>query len=106
MDRPASSGRFLRGGRLAVLAPLLGIGVLLAGCYYVVPAPPPYAAPVPGPPPPGVVYVPGQWVWTGAAWVWRPPYWAASPGPAPPPAAVPPAAAPPPPGSPPQAPKS
>jgi hypothetical protein len=90
MDRRALP---LRAGRLALsaaLGMLLGVGLLLTGCYYYVP--PPYAAPAP---PPGAVLVPGQWVWNGAAWVWRPPYWAA-PNPAPPPGAAPPAGAPPP----------
>jgi hypothetical protein len=101
LDRLASSRRLSRGARLRGLVLLLGIGGTMSGCYYVVPAPPPYAAPAP--PPAGAVLVPGQWVWTGAAWVWRPPYWAAPapqppPGAAPPPAAVP-APAPPPPKS-------
>jgi len=105
MEEPESSRWRLWGAPWTLLASLLGFAATLAGCYYVLPAPPPSAAPAPGWPP-GTVYVPGQWVWNGAAWVWRPPYWATSPGPAPPPAAVPPAGSPPQPGSPPQVPKS
>jgi hypothetical protein len=96
--------RARRPGRVATLALLVGAGITLAGCYYVVPASPvparpPYAAPAP---PPGAVLVPGQWVWNGAAWVWRRPYWA-YPAPAPPPIAAPPALTPP---GPPPAPRS
>ena len=102
MNRPAPWRRLGRLGRCAALGMLLGVGILFAGCYYVAPPPPPpYAAPAP---PPGAILVPGQWVWTGAAWVWRPPYWASPilghrPGAAPPPGAAP--APPPPPGPPP-----
>ena len=87
----ASVSSLVREGRLLALARVLGLGAILAvilgGCYYVVPAPPPYAAPVPGPPPAGAaVYIPGQWVWNGVGWVWRPGYWAAAqPGGVPPP---------------------
>jgi hypothetical protein len=103
LDRLSPLRRLVRGGRLGGLALLLGISATVGGCYYVVPAPPPYGAPAP--PPAGAVLVPGQWVWTGAAWVWRPPYWA-SPAPQPPPGAAPPLVPQPPPGSPPPAPKS
>jgi hypothetical protein len=83
MRQSTRSRRLCRPGLLAALGMLLGLGLTLAGCYYVVPAPPP-----------GAVLVPGQWVWNGAAWVWRPPYWAspspAPPGPPPPGATLPP----------------
>jgi hypothetical protein len=106
MSRLPSVRRSFRGGRLLALAGLLALGAGMAGCYYVVPAPPPGAIPAQGPPPAGWVYIPGQWVWNGAAYVWRPPYWAATPpygsAPMPPPAPGPP---PPPAGAPPPAPR-
>jgi hypothetical protein len=94
MVRPERARRPSRGRALLAFALLLVVSATLAGCYVEAP----YPGPPPGPPPPAV-YVPGQWVWNGAAWVWRPPYWTAAPYGAPPPAAVHPG---PPPGQPPQ----
>jgi hypothetical protein len=98
----APGPRLLGSESVVVVALLLGIGLILAGCYYVGPAPPPYVTPAPVGAPPGYVYVPAQWVWGGAAWVWRPAYWAPSAPALPPPGSTPPGQPPP---LPPQAPK-
>ena len=90
MRRLKRAGRSARARAVFALAMLLGVALTVAGCYVEAP----YPAPPPGPPPP-VVYVPGQWVWNGVGWVWRPPYWTAVPYAAPPAGAHP---APPPPG--------
>jgi WXXGXW repeat (2 copies) len=79
---------------VAMVLVLAGIGAVLNGCYYVVPAyPPPPGTQVPQ----GAVYVPGRWVWNGYAWVWQPGYWTA-------PIPLPVGQTPPPPGPAPQAP--
>ena len=62
---------------VATLLVLVGWGSVVGGCYYVGPAYPP------PPVPPGSVFVPGRWVWTGYGWAWQPGHWIAI---APPPA--------------------
>jgi hypothetical protein len=64
----------LQGRRIvATMLVVVGLGAMVGGCYYAVPAPPP---------PPGSVFVRGRWVWNGYTWLWQPGYWIA---PAPPP---------------------
>ena len=58
---------------VATMLVVVGLGGIVGGCYYPVPAPPP---------PPGSVFVRGHWVWNGYTWLWQPGYWIA---PAPPP---------------------
>jgi len=66
------------------------VALLLGGCVVAAPPPPRRAVIVTPPPPapaapgevvppapgPGLVWVPGHYAWNGAAYVWRPGFWA------------------------------